>query len=70
MIVERICQCCKTPFKAKSADVKRGWAKFCSKSCKAKRQEQKTGQYKQYLKNNDDTIDFEDGSWDAHKDSY
>ena len=30
---------------ARTADVKRGWAKFCSKSCKAFRQEQRTGQH-------------------------
>lgn len=30
---------------AKAADVKRGWAKFCSKRCKAIEQERRTGQY-------------------------
>lgn len=29
---------CKLHFIAKKADVKRGWAKFCSKSCKAQKQ--------------------------------
>ncbi len=42
--VEVNCQCCKTPFTARVADRKRGWAKFCSKSCKAIKQEQRTGQ--------------------------
>lgn len=37
------CQCCKTEFSARVADRKRGWARFCSKSCKAIRQTQKTG---------------------------
>ena len=37
------CQCCKTEFTARVADRKRGWARFCSKSCKAIRQTQKTG---------------------------
>ena len=32
------CKCCGDPFLARVADRKRGWAKFCSKSCKAKRQ--------------------------------
>ena len=41
--VIRRCQCCGKEFTARSADVKRGWAKFCSKSCKAIRQEQRTG---------------------------
>lgn len=33
----------------RAADVKRGWGKFCSKSCKAAKQEARTGQYKKYL---------------------
>lgn len=37
------CQCCKAEFKARTADRKRGWARFCSKSCKALRQTQRTG---------------------------
>lgn len=31
------------------ADIKRGWGRFYSKSCKARRQEQRTGQYSNYL---------------------
>lgn len=46
---ERKCKCCGLPFIARVADVKRGWAKFCSKSCKAIRQEQRTGQYARHL---------------------
>ncbi|HAV3054112.1 TPA: hypothetical protein JH928_003667 [Acinetobacter baumannii] len=38
------CKWCKTPFQARTADVKRGWGKFCSKSCKASEQEKRTGQ--------------------------
>ena len=37
------CQCCKQPFEARVADRKRGWARFCSKSCKAIRQTQRSG---------------------------
>lgn len=33
--VARTCKTCKSTFMAREADVKRGWAKFCSKSCKA-----------------------------------
>ena len=29
------CKCCHTHFEARTADVQRGWGKFCSKSCKA-----------------------------------
>ena len=44
-MVDRNCKCCGKEFTAREADVKRGWAKFCSKSCKAKKQEAKTGQH-------------------------
>lgn len=39
------CKCCRQPFEARVADRRRGWGKFCSKSCKAKRQEARTGQH-------------------------
>ena len=62
-MVEVKCQCCKKPFKARLADRKRGWGKFCSKSCKAIKQEQKTGQYANYLiRQNDDENDDEYGN--------
>ena len=32
------CKYCKEEFQARTADRKRGWALFCSKSCKAKQQ--------------------------------
>lgn len=37
------CARCGDPFMARVADRKRGWGKFCSKSCKAIRQTQRTG---------------------------
>jgi len=40
--IERTCRCGEK-FMARAADVKRGWGKFCSKSCKAKVQEKRTG---------------------------
>lgn len=45
-MVERKCAWCKGPFLARAVDVKRGWGKFCSKSCKASKQEMRTGQYR------------------------
>jgi hypothetical protein len=45
-MVERKCNWCKGLFLARAADVKRGWGKYCSKSCKASRQEKRTGQYR------------------------
>lgn len=41
--VEVKCQRCKRPFTARVADRQRGWGKFCSKSCKAIKQTQRTG---------------------------
>ena len=32
------CKTCKNPFEARVADRNRGWARYCSKSCKAKKQ--------------------------------
>lgn len=52
-MVDRKCQWCKKPFQARSADVKRGWGLFCSKSCKAIKQEKRTGQYDRLLREND-----------------
>lgn len=43
--VERTCKCCRKTFTARSADVARGWAIYCSKSCKAKVQESRTHQH-------------------------
>lgn len=37
------CKQCREPFSAREADRKRGWALYCSKSCKAKRQTKMTG---------------------------
>lgn len=36
--IEVSCLCCGNKFTARVADRKRGWAKFCSKSCKAIKQ--------------------------------
>ena len=51
MMVDRKCQNkrCGKPFRARFADVKRGWARFCSKSCKATAQEARTGQYSNFI---------------------
>ena len=61
MIVQRKCENkkCGKVFPARSADVKRGWARFCSKSCKATAQEARTGQYAELLHR---TKSFVDGS--------
>lgn len=46
--VEVKCAWCKQPFIARVADRKRGLGKFCSKSCKASRQEKQSGQHAAY----------------------
>ena len=48
------CQCCGDPFTARTADRARGWAKFCSKSCKAKKQEANTGQFADLIRQSRD----------------
>lgn len=48
-MVDVKCKQCKNTFQARTADVKRGWGKFCSKKCKARKQEAKTGQYSNYI---------------------
>lgn len=40
------CKTCGLPFEARVADRKRGWARFCSKSCKAIKQERRTSQHR------------------------
>jgi hypothetical protein len=47
--VERKCKSCGASFMARVADVKRGWGRSCSKSCKATAQEARTGQYAHHL---------------------
>ncbi len=57
--VQRTCAC-GTVFTAREADVKRGWAKSCSKSCAAKRREKKTGNFKAYIERRNKREDRED----------
>ncbi|MCK5606735.1 hypothetical protein KAR91_32835 [Candidatus Pacearchaeota archaeon] len=47
---EITCKCgCGRKKMVRTADIKRGWGKYYSKSCKAKAQERKTGQYRDFL---------------------
>lgn len=69
-MTQRTCKTCKKPFQARTADVKRGWARYCSKSCKAIKQEQRTGQFAELLSRNhqrDDRydVDISDMDWGA-----
>ena len=62
------CDWCNAPFEARVADRKRGWARFCSKSCKAKSQEKRTGQHAAFLARqfDDDLADGSVGLMDGH----
>jgi hypothetical protein len=52
------CECgCGRMKMVREADVKRGWGRFFSKSCKAKDQERHTGQYATYKRKNQKTVD-------------
>ena len=67
---------CTRPFFAREADRKRGWGRFCSKSCKAVKQEARTGQYAAFQQRSQDRFEedcheeamnaMEEG-WDGHK---
>ena len=77
---EIICGCgCGRKKMVRTADVKRGWGIFFSKSCKARHQEGRTGQNAAYRKTMEE-IELEkdhdyamaecEMGWDAHKDSF
>ena len=68
-MVEITCKCgCNRKKSVREADVKRGWGKFFSKSCKAKHQEKRTGQYANYKQRSEwNSLEDDDQSWDAHK---
>ena len=51
-MTEIICKCgCGRKKEVRTADVKRGWGKYYSKSCKAKTQERRTHQYRDNMNN-------------------
>lgn len=49
--IQKDCENCGKKIRVRKADVKRGWGRFCSKSCKALEQEGRTGQYADLIKN-------------------
>jgi len=63
-MTEIICKCgCGRKKMVRTADVKRGWGLYFNKSCKAKAQEKRTGQYRRFIeRDNDDEETF----CDAH----
>lgn len=61
------CKTCGLPFEGRVADRKRGWARFCSKSCKAIKQERRTGQHAAYLAGHGGNHEL---NWDPGDDMY
>lgn len=57
------CKCCGKDFQARTADVKRGWGKFCNKSCKASKQEARTGQMGDYLRRKNQQENYGGGNF-------
>ena len=50
-MIERTCACgCGKKFMAREADVRRGWGKYATKSCKATAQERRTHQHRNYMR--------------------
>ena len=47
-IIDKKCKHCSDNIAVRLADHKRGWGNFCNKSCKAKYQEKRNGQYTAY----------------------
>lgn len=61
-MTEITCKCgCGRKREVRTADVKRGWGLYFSKSCKASYQETRTGQYTDYL-NREQRAD-DDDNW-------
>lgn len=64
--VEITCACgCGRKRMVRSADVRRGWGKYYNKSCKAKHQERRTGQYFKYKNRKQNLNEF--GFVEAHE---
>lgn len=70
-MVERKCACCGKTIMVRAADVKRGWGKFCSKSCKAKQQEARKAfmgaTHGRNFHAEQDALDAVEAGWDGHK---
>jgi len=64
-MVEVTCRC-GTKFQAREADVNRGWAKCCSKSCAATVREKKIGTYKRIC----NVVDYSEANADLYCDNF
>ncbi len=72
---EIICKCgCGRKKMVRTADIKRGWGKFYSKTCKARHQENRTHATRDYHKSyfgidesRDEDMECVEAGWDGHK---
>lgn len=48
-LIDKKCKHCSKKISVRLADHNRGWGNFCNKSCKAKYQEKRNGQYSAYM---------------------
>jgi hypothetical protein len=67
-MTQRSCERCKKQFQARTADVNRGWGRFCSKSCKAVKQSAtKREELPQWLRDefaHEEAMDGATSGWD------
>ena len=61
------CKHCNKTFKARVVDRNRGWAQFCSKSCKAFHQAKLRAIMAEIESYDNEEIDWSHGGWDEHK---
>ena len=61
---------CGLLFTARTADRRRGWARFCSKSCKAKEQDAHRARALPRHADHDVGRDAMEAGWDGHKGSF
>lgn len=69
------CEWCGKLHEVRVADLNRGWGRFCSKRCKAMKQEKRTGQNAAYQERREQRREGGEfvyvggfGPWDDHKD--
>lgn len=59
------CEVCRNTFEAKAADRKRGWARFCGKSCAAVARERGRRAYEPDWQAS--ALENMEAGWDGHK---
>ena len=66
-MVEITCACgCGRKKMVRLSDVKRGWGRFYSKSCKAREQERRTGQHARFRRRQREVEEMDSLEWYNH----